>query len=191
MVTFQIKPIAITALVLGSTVLLSACFGPTYGTGKTSGQHLFDDLGGALSLAPKDRNKAKIEYGPRPDIVKPANTGALPEPQQKIADTSADWPESPEEKRRRILTEIEAGNRPGNFVTSKQTAADLGASEGPGRATVTGRRIYLTDPPTEYRQPAQTAAIGELGETEASKERAARRAQGKGKKGWRRLAPWL
>jgi hypothetical protein len=53
------------------------------------------------------------------------------------------------------------------------------------------RRTYLTDPPTEYRQPADTAAYGDLGETEASKERKRRKATAEPSGGWRRLVPWL
>ena len=123
--------------------------------------------------------------------MKPADTTNLPAPQEKISEASDEWPETPEQKRARILAEIEAGKRPENFVTSPSEAQALGASEGPGRATLAGRRIYLTDPPTEYREPAETAAYGELGATEASKERARKKASGSTKSGWRKLVPWI
>lgn len=177
------------ALLVTTGVAVSGCFGPTYGTGVTAGDQLVADLGGALSLAPE--KKAPINYVPRPDIVTPADANQLPAPQEKIADTSPEWPESTEQKRQRILASIEAGNRPDNFVTNKKQAAELGASEGPGRGTTAGKRIYLTDPPGEYRQPAQTAAVGELGVSEAKKERIRKRARKKSDGGWRRFVPWL
>ncbi|WP_246248925.1 hypothetical protein [Chelativorans alearense] len=52
-------------------------------------------------------------------------------------------------------------------------------------------RRYLSDPPTELRQPAETAAAGDLGEDEWKKERAAKRAATKETGGLRRLIPWL
>lgn len=179
-----------TAVLVGLAGAVSGCFGPTYGTGKTSGAQLMEDLGDSLSLGKK--NRTRIEYAPRPTIVQPADTSTLPAPQEKIAEASDEWPETPEQKRARILADIEAGKRPENFVTSPSEAQALGASEGPGRSTVAGRRIYLTDPPTEYREPAQTAAYGELGPTESAKERARKKASGANDKGgWRRLVPWL
>lgn len=179
-----------TSVLVAVAAAVSGCFGPTYGTGKTAGAHLATDISESLSLGKK--NRTRIEYAPRPEIVQPADTTNLPAPQQKIAETSDEWPETPEQKRARILADIEAGKRPENFVTSSAEAEALGASEGPGRSTVAGRRIYLTDPPTEYRQPAQTAAYGDLGVTESAKERARKKASKSGEGGgWRRLVPWL
>jgi len=185
MIKFGVKA-TILAVLAGA---VSGCFGPTYGTGKTSGAQLMEDLTDSMSLGKK--NRTKIEYAPRPTIVKPTDTTNLPAPQQKISEASDEWPETPEQKRARILADIEAGKRPENFVTSPDEAKALGASEGPGRSTVAGRRIYLTDPPTEYRQPAETAEYGELGSTEASKERQRKKASGDKKTGWRRLVPWI
>lgn len=179
-----------TSVLVTVAAAVSGCFGPTYGTGKTAGAHLANDIGESLSLGKK--NRTRIEYAPRPEIVQPADTTSLPAPQQKIAETSDEWPETPEQKRARILAEIEEGKRPENFVTSPDEAAALGASEGPGRSTVAGRRIYLTDPPVEYSQPAETAAYGDLGVKESAKERARKRASNRGEGGgWRRWVPWL
>jgi len=47
-------------------------------------------------------------------------------------------------------------------------------------------RRYLSEPPTEYRQPAATAPAGDLGVEEYKKERAAKRGEGS----LRRLWPW-
>ncbi|MEN0001726.1 MAG: hypothetical protein AAF940_12665, partial [Pseudomonadota bacterium] len=60
------------------------------------------------------------------------------------------------------------------------------------RALGTGTRRYLTDPPSEYRVPAQSADYGDLGTPEAQKERELRAAQqAEEGGGWRRLVPWL
>ena len=89
-----------------------------------------------------------------------------------------------------MLRDIDEGRRDPNFITNPDQVAAIGASEGPGRTAGSGaRRVYLTDPPVEYRQPAQTAAVGELGPTEAQKERAAQRAQND-RPGWRRWLPF-
>lgn len=179
-----------TSVLVALSVAVSGCFGPTYGTGKTTGQHLADDLGNSLSLGRKNP-APRIEYAPRPTIVQPADTTNLPAPQEKISETSEEWPETQEQKRARILADIEEGKRPANFVTSKAEAEALGASEGPSRSSVAGKRIYLTDPPTEYREPAQTAAYGDLGVKESKKERARKKASNSGDGGWRRWVPWL
>lgn len=176
-----------TALALTGTALVSGCFGPTYGTGVPAGSQLMNDIGESFSLGKKNQG-APINYSPRPDIVTPADTATLPTPQENIVDSSGQWPETPEQRRQRILADIEEGNRNPNFVVNKDQAAALGASEGPGRATAP--RVFLTDPPSEYRQPAQTAEYGDLGETEAAKARAAKAEQGK-QGGLRRLIPWL
>ncbi|MFP1633036.1 hypothetical protein ACLB6G_14990 [Zhengella sp. ZM62] len=53
-------------------------------------------------------------------------------------------------------------------------------------------RKYLSEPPLEYRVPAQTAAVGELGEDEADKERRlkAESRRKAGKTSWRDMLPW-
>ncbi|MEM1376140.1 MAG: hypothetical protein AAGG69_02015 [Pseudomonadota bacterium] len=179
-----------TAFALAATASLGGCFGPTYGTGETQVDALMNDLGNSISLGDR-RKQEPINFAPRPDIVKPSTTAALPAPQENIAKSSDAWPESPEELRARVLTDIENDRRDPNFVTSQSQAAALGASEGPNqRALGTGNRRFLTDPPAEYRIPAQTAATGELGTPEVVKERQAKAARGEGGF-WRRLVPWL
>lgn len=61
---------------------------------------------------------------------------------------------------------------------------------GQGSAT---ERKYLSEPPLEYRAPAETAVAGELGEDEHKKERR-RKAESRKKspkRSWKDLAPWL
>lgn len=186
--TLTRSTITLAALCTGA-LALSGCFGPTYGTGKTSSAQLMEDLGSSLSLGAR-RGQEPINYTPRPGLVQPADTSVLPPPQENIADASDAWPESPEERRARVLRDVDAGQRDPNFITDPDQAAALGVSEGPGRISGGARRVYLTDPPTEYRQPAPTANVADLGPSEAAKERARKRAQGE-KTGLARLIPWL
>ena len=48
----------------------------------------------------------------------------------------------------------------------------------------TKKRRYLTEPPSEYNAPAETAAVGNLGEEELSEEAIARQKARKKKKGF-------
>ncbi|WP_421853731.1 hypothetical protein [Oricola sp.] len=207
-------PIAIAA----AAFLLSGCLGPTYGTEKSTTEHLFSDLRNAANLRPK--RPEPINYTPRPELVKPTNTASLPAPQESVAATSPDWPESPEQRLARIRAEADEGNIQPGLAATVQTdpdlrkRQDLGASprdygdtpiEAARRAradrerraekrveqTAPKRRVYLTDPPDGFRDPAPTADYGDLGETESSKERARKRALAEPKSGWRALVPWL
>ena len=72
---------ALRATAIGAASLaLTGCLGPTYGTGKSQGETLFDDLNNVVSLG-GDNKSAEIAYAPRPELVKPENTGVLPAPQ--------------------------------------------------------------------------------------------------------------
>ncbi|MEM0900186.1 MAG: hypothetical protein AAGI92_09580 [Pseudomonadota bacterium] len=180
-----IKAFAVCAM----AVSVSACLGPTYGTDKTAGEQLMEDLGSAIALGRPEQTK--INYAPRPDLVQPPTTATLPTPQQSVVEQEGAWPESPEQRRARIRAEIDEGGRDARFVGGADAVAAVGASEGPARTGPPGaRRIYLTDPPSEYRQPAPGAATDVLGESEAAKQRRLRRASGE-RTGLRRLIPWL
>jgi len=100
----------------GLALLLPAgCGGPTYGTGKTSGQQAVEDFAnitkwGSLS------NNAQVDSRPRPPLVRPTAADLsrpLPPPQQALAaQGNAAWPESPEQRRARLRAE--AGANAGN-----------------------------------------------------------------------------
>ena len=94
--------VALLAPLVVSGLALSGCMGsPTYGTDKTASAQLAGDLTSAFSVVPK--NKDRIDYKPRPELVKPApGKKELPPPQDSIATASADWPESPEQRRARL-----------------------------------------------------------------------------------------
>ncbi|TJW41909.1 MAG: hypothetical protein E5W83_24005, partial [Mesorhizobium sp.] len=95
--------VALLAPLVVSSLALSGCMGsPTYGTDKPAATQLADDLTNAFTFAPK--RKEKIDYKPRPELVKPApgQKEQLPPPQESIETASADWPESPEQRRARL-----------------------------------------------------------------------------------------
>ena len=98
-----------------SGLALSGCLGsPTYGTDKTASEQLVGDVTGILSLGPKDR--PKIQYKPRPELVKPSPDAVanLPPPQQSATVENPNWPESPEQKRQRLVAEAtENRDKPG------------------------------------------------------------------------------
>jgi hypothetical protein len=98
---------ALVAPLVVSALALAGCMGsPTYGTDRTAAEQLAGDLSNAFSLAPPQREK--IDYKPRPALVKPApgQKESLPQPQDSITQTaSAEWPESPEQRRARLRAE--------------------------------------------------------------------------------------
>lgn len=181
-----------TAMTLGvlavSGLALAGCMSsPTYGTGKTANEQLFDDLTGVLSLGPKD--KPNIEYKPRPELVKPGTTAVLPTPQQS-ATVAAAWPEGPEQKRLRLRAEATANQdnpayrspivndlyKPARELTPDEMRAEVARRKAIANATDPTARRYLSEPPLDYRVAASTAPQGEMGEDEWKKERDAKSA---------------
>lgn len=102
---------------MASGLALSGCMSsPTYGTDKTANEQLAEDLSNAFTFAPT--RKQKIEYKPRPALVKPApgQKETLPVPQDSITQTaSAEWPESPEQRRARIRADATAHRDDANY----------------------------------------------------------------------------
>lgn len=184
--------------ILVSGLILSGCVGsPTYGTGKASDQQLFEDVTGLLSIAPK--NKEKIAYKPRPELVTPAKKDQLPAPQVAIAGGSNPaWPESPEERRARyrdaatanqdnafydpavesntasVVRKPVSTNRRGNFEVEGVDGTQRERFKRrlqENKAGNPNQRKYLSEPPIVYRQPAATAPADDIGEDEWKKER--------------------
>lgn len=194
------------APLLASGLAMTGCASsPTYGTDKSSSEQLAGDLTSMFSLAPKTNN---IDYKPRPALVKPApgQKEQLPAPQENIVKAdSAQWPESPEERRKRIRDEATANQN--NPFYRPQVVNDMAAINGPDLANLTPaqrkleieRRLrenkqgsattrkYLSEPPLTYRAPSATAPQDQLGEDEYIKERRLKAAAGK-KRG---LFDWL
>lgn len=106
----------VLAPLVASALAMSGCVSsPTYGTDKTAAEQLFSDINNVASFAP---NQNKIDYKPRPPLVKPApgEKESLPAPQEDITQTaSAGWPESPEQRRARLRADAAAHENDVNY----------------------------------------------------------------------------
>ncbi|MDJ0613435.1 MAG: hypothetical protein QNJ29_07130 [Rhizobiaceae bacterium] len=195
----RILPIALS---LGALTLAGcSSSGTTYGTGVSHERQTLDGLYNMFSISP---NKGeKIDYSARPDLVMPANKGALPAPGSEVEQVAGDpaWPETPEQRIAAVReaapeADERSGNLPTEYLTSEKqgiensarlyrTARSTRASEelpivDPNAnsqsaeakrrreqlAYSTGvKRKFLTEPPAEYRKPADTAEAGDIGIT--------------------------
>lgn len=107
------------ATVLASLGLAGCVSDPTYGTGKSASSQLLDDMSSIGTIGPTKRGGG-IDYKPRPDLVKPVagQRDSLPQPQESVARAGdPSWPESPEQRRKRLRGEIEANRDNPNFVS--------------------------------------------------------------------------
>ena len=103
----------------GAAFALVGCMGPTYGTGTSQGQQLLNDLDGMVSLG--STNRTRVDYSPRPELVKSAKRDVLPPPREAAAaSTDGSWPESPEQRRARIQAAAPSsdGALPVGFMTA-------------------------------------------------------------------------
>ncbi|EJN03141.1 hypothetical protein [Phyllobacterium sp. YR531] len=110
--------ITVLSALFASLAIAGCASSPTYGTDKTSGAQLLDDVSNIASFSKK---KNTIAYNPRPELVRPATGAAegsqLPQPQNNaVAENSANWPESPEQRRKRIRDTATANQNNPNFV---------------------------------------------------------------------------
>lgn len=188
----------IVGVVAGSFVLTGCIGGPTYGTDKTAGEHLIDDLGSAVSMG-GDKPK-NVKYQPRPGLVLPpeGEKVALVQPQQTLATKdNPQWIEAPEETRQRLREEADANaDRPGyvsplakSSANSRQlTAKEQQEAYREARRIQMGayadKRRFLSDPPLEYRKLPEEA-VADLGEPEQVKARRRKKeasVKGSGKK---------
>lgn len=184
---------------------LSACTSaPTYGTGTRSDVQLIEDIAGIMTVTPAAKDP--IDYKPRPGIIAPASTAALPEPQESITKQEGAFPETPEMRRKRLRDEAtaNAGNPNykspiintglGQVQTKTLTPQEQSERFRAGRAIQDGaykERRFLSDPPAALKVPADTAPVGELGEAEKKKEaRRKKLAQGQSTWSLRNLWPW-
>ena len=129
-----------TVPLLVSGLTLAGCMGsPTYGTGTPADEQLLNDLSGALALGPS--NKERIDYKPRPDLVKPGPTAltTLPAPQESvIASTNPAWPESPEQMRKRLRDDATANQD--NATYESPLVSDINSRPGVTSAARIGER---------------------------------------------------
>lgn len=176
------------------TTGLSGCVGsPTYGTDKTAMEQLVDDVGSAVSLAPKEPANKGTKYNPRPDLVLPpggTQTAALVQPQASVAkrENNPEWVESPEEARERLVAEADANadnpryrspllagyGTAGTMTETQKWQAFREARQLQKGAYLDQRRL-LSDPPSQYRQTAGVS-VEDLGEPEAVKEKRRKKA---------------
>ncbi len=217
MLKSSVKNLVLFTGVIVLPLAIAGCQGSsTYGTGKTSGEHLLGGLGG---IAGGSGKKQKIDYSPRPGLVTPPKGGALPEPLDEGGSSfNSDLPESPEQRRVRLQSEApKAHERSGAIpieemkrrrdpdskrlaapeYTRDETLENYDPKYNRKRflkhkaeiAGVSGAapRKYLTEPPRKYRTPHDTAVVGEIGEDEDVK---AKRYKKKKKFDWSRLNPF-
>lgn len=126
--------------VVSAGAALTGCLGPTYGTGKTSGEQLVSDIDGMLSLG--SPNKAAISYTPRAELVRPKDKSVLPPPQDAADEAgNPNWPESPEKRSARIRAEADARQSGDSPVSPDVLLADKeGVSEEEKAANSASRR---------------------------------------------------
>ncbi|TPP10058.1 hypothetical protein [Rhizobium glycinendophyticum] len=179
---------------LGVTVGLSGCVGgPTYGTDKTAMEQLADDVGTAVSIAPREPANKGTKYNPRPSLVLPpggTQTAALVAPQASVAnrENNPEWAESPEEARERLVAEADAnadnpryrspllaGYGTSGTMTETQKWQAFREARKLQKGAYLDQRRLLSDPPTEYRQ-AEEATLTDLGEPELKKEKRRKKA---------------
>lgn len=187
--------------ILAASFVLTGCIGgPTYGTDKTAGEHLMDDLGSTVSMG--GNKSAAVKYQPRPGLVLPPSgeRTALVQPQASLADKSNPaWVESPEETRQRLREEAdENADRPGYVsplakasangrkLTAKEQQEAYREARKQQMGAYSDKRRTLSDPPLAYRK-APEESLTDLGEDESVKERRRKKeaqVQGSGKKWW-------
>ncbi len=192
-------------IVVSCLIALSACTSaPTYGTGTRSDVQLLEDVAGILTInpAPKDA----IDYKPRPGVIAPASSAALPAPQESITKLAGVMPETPEIRRQRLRDEATANqNNPlykspiintglGQVQTRELTPLEQQERFRAARKIQDGAyegRRFLSDPPAALKVAADTAPVGDLGEPEKKKEARLRKAaQGGNGFSLRNLWPW-
>ncbi len=221
------RRIVVVSPLLFAGLVASGCMSsPTYGTGVTANEQLLTDVSSIVSVKPPRRES--IEYKPRPELVRPApgQAAELPPPQEQVATAqNPDWPESPEERRRRLRKQADenqdnqfyqspivndvSGGGPKDYSSNSGGAADrrnesgivpVGQAEKQRRevkkrlaesrqGSATSRR-YLSEPPLDYRKPAETAPTDDLGEDELKKQRRAKKLATP-PKGIKDYIPWL
>lgn len=169
---------------LGGSFLLTGCMGPTYGTGKSAGEQLVEDVGNAVMVQPDNEEAKNIRYQPRGGLVVPKDQTALITPQDSVSGkNNPEWLESPEDMRERLRAEADENSGDVNYrsplanqgtTNRKLSASEQTAAYRDARRLQMGaysdKRRYLSDPPLDYRRLPEEAQA-DLGEPEKTKER--------------------
>lgn len=177
---------ASVAALIGASAVLSGCIGgPTYGTDKTSGEQLMDDIGNSVMLRPPNGSDKKIAYQPRGALVLPSDQARLVEPQKSLASTTDNpqWVENPEDMRERLKAEatenerkigynspLQSQNNTMRQLSTKEQTEQYREARRVQQGLYSDKRRYLSDPPLDYRKLPEEAAA-DLGEPEKKKER--------------------
>ena len=173
--------------------------GPTYGTDKSVGEQLIEDLASVTTLR---KETVQIDYKPRPGLVPAPDGAGLPAPQERLSERDEAWRNSPEELRRRLAAEARGTTAsPLRNVDTRSVAAQsklydpeagkrINMQKRAARIGPAGQRRLLSDPPLEYRQAATTAPYGDLGVPEYKKQRERARAARDGGRSWRDILPF-
>ncbi|PWL17654.1 hypothetical protein DKP76_11865 [Falsochrobactrum shanghaiense] len=140
---------------------LSGCVSsPTYGTDKTASAQFLDDMSNLASFG-QGKNKERIDYKPRPDLVRPGEgeRAALPPPQQSVASAGdPSWPESPEQRRKRLRDEITANRDNPNYVSPIEQDISVASNLNVALPSGSSRREdYASRTPTA--DPARVSAL--------------------------------
>ncbi|ENN88957.1 hypothetical protein RHSP_82705 [Rhizobium freirei PRF 81] len=177
--------VSLAALVIGCGVMSGCLSSPTYGTDKTAGTQLLDDIGDMASISAATAKDKGVKYPNRPGLVVAGDKDNLAAPQQSLAskDNPA-WLESPEDARKRLAEEADQKKNDVNYrsplaqadsaksqMTEAQQTAAYRAARQDQAGTYIDRRRYLIDPPQQYRQVSDPAALNDVGEPESKKEK--------------------
>lgn len=122
--------ITVLGALIASLALGGCVSSPTYGTDKSAGSQLLDDVSNLASFGPKKPNQ--IAYNPRPELVRPGEGKApqLPAPQNNVvAENGAAWPESPEARRKRIRDTATANQNNPNFTPEVENDMPLAKAD--------------------------------------------------------------
>ncbi|MBO9097403.1 MULTISPECIES: hypothetical protein [Rhizobium] len=179
--------VCLAALLAGCGAMSGCMSSPTYGTDKTSGEQLFDDIADIGSISAATPKENAVKYPPRPGLVVPPANGrsTLTQPQQSLASSdNPNWVESPEDARKRLVADADANKNSATYrsplvysdshanqMTQAQQTAAYREARKQQDGTYIDQRRYLIDPPAQYRQVADPAALNDLGTPESKKEK--------------------
>lgn len=214
--------VGLASLLASGLLLSGCMGTPTYGTGKPADEQLLEDITGVLSLAPKNDEQIRYEPRPElvtpastevlpppQEEVSTASNPNWPEsPEAKRARLRAEATANQDNAGYEPLIESDVAAAPQQAV--RRTAGfdvplDNTAIGSPKaqreefnrRLAITKQgsptqRRFLSEPPIDYRQPAQTAPSGDVGEDEWKKEKRlkAEARKAAGKSSWADILPW-
>lgn len=173
-----------------ASLSLSGCVSsPTYGTDKSSGAQLLDDMSNLASFG-QGKKKEHIDYKPRPNLVRPAagQAGQLPAPQESLASAGdPSWPESPEQRRKRLRDEITANRDNPNYISPVAQDGPVAANVGKALPSGSSRREEY-DSRLPEADPAKVAEYKKLRQQQTSGDNNTRRYLSEPPLGYRQAA---